>query len=670
MLNCGIDSPSGIVRKKNQTKRPLQLSVIIINYNVKYFLEQCLCSVRNAMKNIDGEIIVVDNNSTDGSQVFFQNQFDDVLFIWNTTNTGFAKANNQAIRVATGDYLLFLNPDTIIAEDCLEKCMAFIKKNNNQYTLGVKMLDGSGRFLKESKRAFPGPMTSLYKLFGLARLFPRSKTFSNYHLGHLNENQNHEVDVLAGAFIMTPQNILEKVQGFDESFFMYGEDIDFSYRIQKAGFKNFYFAETSIIHFKGESTKKGSLNYVRMFYKAMSIFVKKHYGGSKAGIFNLLIQVAIRIRAGMAATARFLKWIGLPVIDASIIFISFWLVRLLWGAYIQNEIDYSPNTILIAFPVFTFLFLVSSYFSGLYDHGYKQSRLNKSALISLLVISSLYVLLPENLRFSRGILLFGTLSAFIFMTMVRRALLKAGIIEIAAKNDEINQTIIAGTQEEYNAAMFFVEKSGNTEKVIGRIKSSINESYTDNPIGQFNGLKEITSLYQIKQIIFCEGRLSFKKIIEMLPQLSHRLHFRFFAKGSHSFIGSEDKNTVGKYISKQEKYRLSNPIYLRTKGLFDVSVSLGFLLVFPLHFFLKKNPLAFFKNTFSVLTRKKTWIGYSVNEKKLPKIRPGIITATGLPYNLNTFPEQSLYTSDKLYAKHYHVLKDLQLIWKNYQRLS
>jgi GT2 family glycosyltransferase len=262
------------------------------------------------MKNIDGEIIVIDNNSTDGSFEFFENRFSCVNFIWNKTNSGFAKANNQALKFAKGEYILFLNPDTIVPEDCFQKCISFIHSKNNNGALGIKMLDGSGNFLKESKRAFPSPSTSFYKLSGLSKLFPHLKTFAKYHLSYLNENENHEVDVLAGAFMMIPKKILDKVGGFDEDFFMYGEDIDLSFRIQKAGFKNYYFAKSNIIHFKGESTKKGSLNYVKIFYKAMSVFVKKHYGGKQAGLFSFFIHIAILLRAAMAAASRLLrrKW--------------------------------------------------------------------------------------------------------------------------------------------------------------------------------------------------------------------------------------------------------------------------------------------------------------------------------------------------------------------------
>ena len=253
---------------------------------------------------MEGEIFVVDNNSTDGSKEFFTDKFPGINFIWNTENEGFAKANNKALHQASGDYIIFLNPDSIVAEDCFEKCIAFIQSKNNDIACGVKMIDGSGKFLKESKRAFPSPAISLYKLSGLTKLFPKSTIFSKYHLGYLDENVNHEIDVLAGAFMMMPKKIADKVGGFDEDFFMYGEDIDLSYRIQKAGYKNFYFAETTIVHFKGESTKKGTLNYVKLFYTAMSVFVKKHYANKGAGFYNFFLQAAIVFRGSISAISQ------------------------------------------------------------------------------------------------------------------------------------------------------------------------------------------------------------------------------------------------------------------------------------------------------------------------------------------------------------------------------
>ncbi len=275
----------------------MELSIIIVNYQVKYFLEQCLYTVTKAIKTIDAEVMIVDNHSSDGSMDYLKPLFPTFQFIENQENTGFARANNQALRLSKGKFILFLNPDTLLPEDCLVNCLKFINTKKNPGALGIKMLDGSGQFLPESKRAFPSPIAAFYKLIGLSALFPRSSLFNYYSLGHLSRFQNHEIDVLAGAFMMVPRHVLDAFGCFDEQFFMYGEDIDLSYRIQKAGFTNHYFAQSSIIHFKGESTRKGSLNYVLLFYNAMRLFVQKNYRGGNAGVFTFFIQLAILFRA-------------------------------------------------------------------------------------------------------------------------------------------------------------------------------------------------------------------------------------------------------------------------------------------------------------------------------------------------------------------------------------
>jgi GT2 family glycosyltransferase len=237
----------------------MQLSIIIVNYRVRYFLEQCLHSVAQAMQHIDGEVMVIDNNSGDDSVAYLQPLFPWVKFIELPENLGFAKANNYGLKLATGECVLFLNPDTIVAEDALLASLHIFKHQAEVGALGIKMLDGSGRFLKESKRGFPSPRTSFYKLTGLAWLFPHSPIFARYYLGHLNQEKNSEVEVLAGAYMMLRKSLLDQIGGFDEIFFMYGEDIDLSYRVSQAGMKNYYLATSSIIHFKGESTRKGSL---------------------------------------------------------------------------------------------------------------------------------------------------------------------------------------------------------------------------------------------------------------------------------------------------------------------------------------------------------------------------------------------------------------------------
>lgn len=294
----------------------MQLSVIIVNYNVKYLLEQCLCSVQKAAANISAEIFVVDNASADGSKQYLEPKFPGVQFIWNEDNPGFAKANNMALAKATGEFILFLNPDTLVPEDCFTKCIRFMNSHTDAGALGVHMINGEGNFLRESKRSFPSSSVAFYKLSGLSSLFPASKIFARYHLGYLSEKENHEVEVLSGAFMMVRKQVLDVTGGFDETFFMYGEDIDLSYRIQhtlhpsaKTNYKNYYFSETTILHYKGESTRKGSLNYVRLFYKAMNQFVKKHPKEFYSGLFTVFISLGVWLRALLSMLKRLVQFI-------------------------------------------------------------------------------------------------------------------------------------------------------------------------------------------------------------------------------------------------------------------------------------------------------------------------------------------------------------------------
>ncbi len=271
----------------------LQLSIIIVNFNVKYFLELCLHSLVRATASIGCEIFVIDNNSTDGSKSFLQNKFPQVIFKWRNDNIGFGKASNSVLVEAKGKHILFLNPDTVLPEDCLVKSLRFFEQHPDCGALGVRMIDGAGNFLKESKRGLPSPEGSLYKMAGLAKLFSSSKSFAQYYAGHLPEKQNNPVEVLAGAFMMLSKKAILETGGFDEDFFMYGEDIDLSQRIRKAGMTNYYFAETTIIHFKGESTQKQSDHYIEHFYGAMELFIKKHYSENK----KLLRSMTAAIKA-------------------------------------------------------------------------------------------------------------------------------------------------------------------------------------------------------------------------------------------------------------------------------------------------------------------------------------------------------------------------------------
>jgi N-acetylglucosaminyl-diphospho-decaprenol L-rhamnosyltransferase len=286
-------------RTSQFTNKMKELSIVIVSYNVRYFLEQCLYSVLKAAGAcaIPVEIIVVDNQSSDDSVGYLQPKFPTVQFISNKENIGFSRANNLGWRQARGSMVLFLNPDTIIGEESLKQSIELLEQYNDVGAVGVRMVDGSGRYLPESKRGIPTPAASFYKLSGLIHLFPRSEKIAQYYMGHLSNKKNYEVFVLAGAYMMVRKKVLEETGGFDEQFFMYGEDVDLSYRIQKAGYKNVFIGKTSIIHFKGESTKK-DIRYLKQFYHAMRLFAKKHF--SRQGWWlPVLIEITIACRMGL-----------------------------------------------------------------------------------------------------------------------------------------------------------------------------------------------------------------------------------------------------------------------------------------------------------------------------------------------------------------------------------
>ena len=265
----------------------LKLSIIILNYNVRYFLELCLVSVQAAIQNIDAEIIVVDNNSDDDSCQMVKNRFPEIILIENKENSGFPKGNNIGVAIAKGEYICILNPDTVVAEDTFLKILDHINWQKNTGIIGCKLIDGSGNFLPESKRGVPTPFVALTKIFGLYKI---SNFFGKYYAQHLSENQSGKVDVLVGAFMVMKRELYNQIGGFDENCFMYSDDIDLSYMVTQKGFYNYYFHETSVIHFKGESTVKDG-TYMKRFQEAMNFFYKKHFKISV--IFQIFMKIGI-----------------------------------------------------------------------------------------------------------------------------------------------------------------------------------------------------------------------------------------------------------------------------------------------------------------------------------------------------------------------------------------
>ena len=645
----------------------MQLSIIIVNYNVKYFLEQCLFSVQKAIAGIDAEIFVVDNASNDASVEYLQPIFPRIKFIASKTNDGFAKANNKALDKCKGDYVVFLNPDTIVPEDGFKNCINFFKQHEDCGALGVQMIDGSGSFLPESKRSFPSLSAAFYKLTGLSLIFPSSKRFNKYALGNLAKDENFEVDVLAGAFMMLSKDVVEKTKGFDETFFMYGEDIDLSYRVQQAGYKNYYFGKQTIIHFKGESTKRGSLNYVKMFYNAMSIFVKKHYSGSKATFFSSVINVAIWFRAIVSLFQHILNKSGLLLFDALVVFFSMYFTNEFWVNVLRGGKTFDGPLTQYSIPIFTGVFILGALLSGIYDNLYKPLKALVASASAVIVLLAFYSLLPENYRFSRGVVIGGGIMSGLMVTLIRWVFIKLRWIKDDI--DKFKQTVVVGTQADYVQVLQLMQKADIDERLLGRVSITATE---DNVVGSIDNLNTLIKTVGINEIIFCEGNLSFTEIIDQIIKLhKQKISFRFHSKKSHCIVGSDSKTSTGETLTAEGHFALSNPYQQRMKRMLDVWISLIIIATFPLQFLFINKAGNAIRNAWLNIIGKRTWVGYSSFQNNLPLIPSGILTPSGYPNNGNFDVSLAvLKKTDILYAREYDWMQDFKIIIGHYKELG
>jgi O-antigen biosynthesis protein len=630
------------------------LSVVIVNYNVVNFLEQCLNSVLAASQNLRIEIFVVDNNSVDGSVALVREKFPNVKVIANTENVGFSKANNQAILQSNSRYVLILNPDTVVEQDTFDKCIAYMDLHPNTGALGVRMLDGRGRFLPESKRGLPTPLVSFYKIFGLSKLFPKSKVFNRYSLGYLDERSNHEVDVLCGAFMFMRSDALQKVGLLDEAFFMYGEDIDLSYRIQQGGYKIVYFPETKIIHYKGESTKKGSLNYVFVFYNAMVIFAKKHFSARYARIFSFAIHMAIYLRASASILKRVVQNLSWPATDSAISIVVLFVLAEQWK---QQQILFPQWAYYLLIPIYVGIWIFCSWLFGLYDRGTSVHQIWKSTFFGTVTILVAYALFPKEWQFSRLFILLGAVGFLLsfYLTRSLKELLTKGRIDFG-KLPKKRFGIIANNLEYERIA----ELLNSTYPQIEQLFQIAVADGAAQPLAQ---LDEIIRVHQLNELIFSAQDVGASKIIQLMADTAALdLEYKIAQPNTSYLIGSSSIDQAGTYYNIHFD-ALQLPANKRIKRLFDLSLALVLLCFSPLLIWGYKQPKRFILNLLKVLSGRYSFVGVGRNKDaqkkgKLFLVQP--LLNNDQPIELQAF----------IYTKTYALKHDLTSVWKQLRKLD
>ena len=605
----------------------MKLSIVIVNYNVKEFLTQCLDSIFKSQTQYDYEVIIVDNSSKDSGRDQICATFEHIIWVENIENVGFGRANNQGFSLAKGVYTLILNPDTVLQEDTIEKCVSYLIAHPKVGGLGIKGIDGSGQFLPESKRALPTPLVALWKITGLSSIFPKSSVFARYHLGHLSPDENHEVDILVGCFMMIPTKLLLSVGGFDPQYFMYGEDIDLSYELQKTGHKNIYFSESQIIHYKGESTKRGSLNYVRMFYKAMVLFAKKQFTGSSAAAYSLLIYLGIYLRAALAIAARLGKSTLTPLLDAVVLYAILNTIKSYWE---QNHrfIHGGSYPDLYTYTIqgsYVLAWLFGLWLSGVYFKNNRPIVMVRSMIATTLILGFFYGLLPEELRFSRALLMLGALgglSAMLGWRAVLSVVSGKSMFEGAPKQPRI---LFFGAKSSKIALDDILHASGITPSFYWE-----EEPKFDNEDWLLK-LKALVHLHRINELIVDISQVSNQRLIGILTSLGEQTSVKSLLPENKYIIGSDSSLTQGETYRKSQQ--TADPQYLRQRRVFEITATSLLITLAPLTLVFAIATGRFnawklwIRYSADVLTGKRSLVGYSrsLSEKfNVPPLPPPI----------------------------------------------
>lgn len=634
----------------------MELSVVIVNYNVKAYLEQCLHTVEKAIAGIAGEVFVVDNQSTDGSVELVREKFPWVRLIANQDNVGFSRANNQAIREAQGDYVLLLNPDTVVGEDVFRKVIDFMNAHPKAGGLGVKMIDGTGHFLPESKRGLPTPQVAFFKIIGLTRLFPKSRLFGRYHLGHLPENEAAPIEILSGACMFLRKRTLDEVGLLDESFFMYGEDIDLSYRITLGGYENWYFPEARIIHYKGESTKKSSVNYVFVFYNAMAIFAKKHFTARSAGIFPLLINGSIYLSATAALVRRFVERTFLLLLDLLLVFGTLALSPVVpqrWPIIQEVGIDLLIGGLVVGW----------SALFGAYDRPLRPFAPLMAMLAPAITLFALLALGTLDRDVAIDLITMAGVWA-LAATIMRAVLFQLRIKGMGIRRKERERVLAIGTPAEARRTLALLWQ---THFGLGRAVSVEPEA----PEAAVGALRERIARERIGEVVFCAQDLGWSRIINYLEQLRRRgTEFKIAQPGVSFIIGPSSIESL-QDLFVLPAYSVKDPGSQRNRRIVDLGVSLVVLLTFPLLAWMYAAPRQAVRNAWEVLWGRRTWVGYAPplpTSGRLPGLPPSVLP----PVPADELPPPGLLRDrlNILYAKDQHLWHDLRTVFRSWRSLG
>lgn len=643
----------------------IDLSIIIVNYNVKEFILNAIQSIYKAKNNLNIEIIVVDNNSSDGSPEIIKNTFPEVKVIPNKANLGFAKANNQGIKIAQGKYLLLLNPDTIVQEDTFTTLIDFLEKHPDAGMCGCKILNPDGSLQLACRRSYPSLWVAFTKITGLSNLFPKSKLFGKYNLTYLDENQTYEVDAISGSFMFLRKEVIDKVKGLDEDFFMYGEDLDFCYRIKQAGYKIYYVHNTSIIHYKGESTKRSNIDEIKHFYGAMQIFVKKHYKFNI--ILMMLVSLSIKLRSIFAFFYKHRSSVLQILLDNLAVTFSIYLAEQL---YLVNKLGWNgflPEAKPYIYIIPSILFNILAFVFGSYRFNKIYLSRKVIALILNFIFLSAFTFFFKEYGYSRAV----TLLSFLFSAFV---IVIYGIIfkliYYQATPNFIKVAVI-GTNE---TSLKLVDKLKKNIKHIYEIKGliAIKTDEVDKNInglrvvGSIDNIEKIISEFQIEKIVITPNLLSYEQILKLLTRCEGKVEFLLATNTLEYLVGKSNSQLDEDIELLKIDYaylKLSNRII---KKIFEKSLLLILLLTFPLKYIVKNKFVERLYNNISALIEGKMQIvGFGSNSNGINFGKPGI---TGLWF-INKHPndENVLESYDIIYAKNYSVWFDLQILIKSFR---